>query len=96
MPLIRVDPRVLHDVGTRLTSAAQVASDVKHNRDSLKAHVADCGSSHLQGVVHEFLDEWAYGMDCMEDDARTLAQLLTSSGELYIEVETAIARGAGQ
>ncbi len=93
--LIEVDPALLHQVGTRLTEAVGVIEHVKNRRDGLKALLADCGSDELQRAAGQFLDEWAYGVDCLEEDARTLAQLLTSSGKVYIELDDDIAKHFG-
>ena len=90
-PLIEVDPQALAGVGRRLTAAIAVVDQIREERDSLKALVEDCGDPALHDAACTFLDKWAYGVGCLEEDAQTLARLLTQSGRVYVETETCIA-----
>jgi hypothetical protein len=90
-PLIEVDPGLLAGVGQRLTAAIGVVEQIKNERDSLKALVDDSGDDGLHDAACTFLDKWAYGVGCLEQDARTLAGLLTQAGRVYVDTDTAIA-----
>jgi hypothetical protein len=92
---LEVDPGLLALVGARLTAAIEVVDQVRDERDSLKGLVSDCGHAQLHDASCEFLDEWAYGLGCLKEDAEALAEMLTQSGRVYIEMETQIARSFG-
>jgi hypothetical protein len=85
-----VDAYKLRDVSQRLTTAVGVADQVRNDRDSLKAYLADPGNEHFGDTASEFLDEWAYGLGCMKEAAEALAGLLDQASTAYIETETAI------
>jgi hypothetical protein len=89
-PLIEVAPETLAGVGERLTAAIGVVDQIKGERDSLKALVEDCGDDGLHDAACTFLDKWAYGVGCLEQDARTLASMLTQAGRVYLDTDTAI------
>lgn len=95
MTYIEVDGEVLRDTGARLTEAVSVAEQVRGSRDALRSSAPDFGHGGLAGAVGEFVERWSYGTEVLEDDARTLARLLTESGRVYVEVDTGIAGQCG-
>jgi hypothetical protein len=93
---IEVEPESLADLGRKLTLAAVVAGDVHHvwSAAAMLPSLGDCGSERLAGAVAEFLLGWGYGCGFLHDDAKTLADLLSRAGTVYLDVEAAIAGGA--
>jgi hypothetical protein len=85
-----VDAHQLKDVSRRLTSAVDVADEVKNDRDALKSHLDDPGDDRFGSAASEFLDEWSYGCGCMTEDATALSDLLGQASTAYLEVEGAI------
>jgi len=92
---LEVDPGLLAIVGERLTAAIEVVDQVKDERDSLKGLVSDCGHPGVHDASCEFLDQWAYGVGCLKDDAKALADMLSLAGRVYLDMETQIAESFG-
>ncbi len=90
MGYVRVDPAVLVTVSARLLDSVEVAARVKDSRDELKAAV-DAEHDVVRGAVHSFLDQWAYGCECLIDDATQTAARLERASECYLEHEDALA-----
>jgi hypothetical protein len=91
---LQVDPQLLAGTGARLRDAVAVASEVAGGSGALAALADDGGNGDLTGAVHEFMAKWKHGLGCLVEDAETLAAMLADSGEVYLEVETSIARAA--
>lgn len=94
---IEVDPESLAELGHRLALAARAAADVRTSagRASMRLSAAECGSDHLAAAAAAFLDGWGYGCGHLSGDAKTLADLLTRAGTVYLDVESTIA-GVGR
>ena len=92
MSCLEVDPAVLQATGRRLRAAVEVARDVRSERATLTAMVADAGHDQLAESVRRFLDKWAHGIGCLIEDADTLATMLADAGTAYCQVETSIAQ----
>ena len=91
MAEIEVDPALLAATGRRLRAAVEVAREVRSERSTLTAMVADAGHDELAESVRTFLDRWAHGIGCLVDDAETLARMLSDAGTAYGRVEAATA-----
>jgi hypothetical protein len=94
MSLIEVDPQLLQLTGARLRDAVTVATEVAAENQALAVLADDAGDGGLTDAVHTFLAKWAHGLGCLVEDAETLATMLTDSGAVYLDVETAIASAA--
>jgi hypothetical protein len=88
-----VNAHQLKDVSRRLVTAVDVADQVKNDRDTLKAHLADPGDDRFGSAASEFLDEWGYGCGCMTEDATALSDLLGQASGAYLQVEDLIVGG---
>jgi hypothetical protein len=85
-----VNAHQLKYVSRRLTTAVDVADQVKNDRDTLKSHLDDPGDDKFGSAASEFLDEWGYGCGCMTEDATALADLLGQASGAYLQVEGAL------
>ncbi len=94
MPFIEVDPAVLGQVANRLLESVEVAHQVTENRDSLKALIEDAGHEGVRAAIGSFLDRWAYGCECLTEDALQVADRLAKTSKLYIKTEETIVRAA--
>jgi hypothetical protein len=94
MSLIAVDPQLLQLTGARLRDAVTVATEVAAENRTLAVLADDAGHGALTEAVHTFLAKWAHGLDCLVEDAETLATMLADSGAVYLDVESAIACAA--
>jgi hypothetical protein len=92
MTYIKVNPGVLRDVATRLIESSAVAREVKDDRDGLKDRVSD-EHDVVRGAVESFLDEWAYGCECLLEDADQTSTRLSMASECYLEVEDVMSEG---
>jgi hypothetical protein len=94
MTRFEVDPAVLADVAAGLHTSVEVARDVKHHRDSLKALASDAGDEAAQHAMHHFLDKWAYGCGCLVKDAEDMADRLRQVSQAYLDTESKITQAA--
>ena len=96
MSLIEVEPLSLGDLGRKLTRAAAEATRV-HAVGSASGHVNpnSVGSARLASAISDFFNDWSYGCRFLAADANKLADLLARAGQVYLDVESAIA-GVGR
>lgn len=97
MTAIEVQPESLAEVGRRLARAAGVAGDIHEwwcSADISLVSVGEVGSERFASAVANFVITWSYGCGFLHADAKTLAGLLRRAGEVYLDMESAIAAGA--
>jgi hypothetical protein len=68
-----------------------VAREVAEERGRLGSLVTGCGTSRARVAAQQFVDEWAYGMGLVVEDAERLAGMLEAGAAGYTGVEGAIA-----
>ena len=88
---LEVDPSLLHDTATHLRDAVAVAREVAEDRGRLGSLVAGCGTARARVAAEQFVEEWAYGMGLVVEDAERLAEMLEAGAAGYAGVERAIA-----
>ena len=95
MSFIEVDPEELRMLARRLDAVVEVAREVKHSRDGLKALASGAGDEGVREAFESFLDAWAHGCGCIVEDAEALAQHVAYASRIYVENERAIGRSFG-
>jgi hypothetical protein len=88
---VRVEPATLRALARRLGEATLVARDVRDQSSGLHHLLDDAGSDELAGAARRFIEEWAYGAGCLEADAGVLGRMLDQAGEVYVQLDGAVA-----
>ncbi len=88
-----VDPSILEEIARRLVDSVEVAGEVKDKAGAVRPNPAEAGHEAVSGALDSFLDKWAYGCACLEEDAKQMAARLSQTSKLYLETELAIAGG---
>jgi len=78
----------------RLRTAADSAQGLAGSSRSVTAMASAGGAATAASAIESFLHRWAYGLDHMSGDLRSLASLLARARRSYEEVDRAVGEGA--
>jgi hypothetical protein len=88
---VRVEPAAIRALSRRLGEATTVARDVRDQSSGLHHLLDDPGSDELAGSARRFIEEWSFGVGCLEADAAVLSRMLDQAGDAYVQLEGAVA-----
>lgn len=94
MTTFEVDPALLGDIGAGLLDSVEVARQVKHDGDALKALASDAGDDTAKDAIEHFIGRWSYGCGCLIEEAEQIADRLQQTSAAYQETETSITEAA--
>lgn len=93
MGYLEVEPAALGQLAGRLVDTVAVAQQAGRGSGWLKGYIQAAGHDLVRTATNSFLDRWAYGCECLVEDARALADRLEATSRVYVATETAIAEG---
>jgi hypothetical protein len=95
VPRIEVQYAGLAAAARALHAAAEVAGEVHRGARTLRGAAVATGVPLLAEAAEDFREAWAYGLDLVVGDTRTLARLLDEADRAYAAADQAVARGCG-
>jgi hypothetical protein len=95
MSFIKVTPDDLVATAGRVRQAMTAAEEARSKNGSLESDAASAGRADVEHAIRDFTSAWSYGLQCLSQDAGTLASFLELAGSTYEQVEQDIAQKAG-
>jgi len=86
-----VIPDDLRQASEKLSTAMDVVREINGRHDSAQVTSSDAGHTGAATAINNFIKTWSYGLSMLEQDGRTLADMLQAAGTAYGATDNQIA-----